>query len=366
MEERLTAHAHAETQNQTGPGPLSDPRYRRLAIIMPSWVGDTVMATPVLRAIRRARPEAHLTAFVRPGLDDLLAGADAKWCDAVQAAPFKGGCGLIRTIRAVRDSKPDAVLLLPNSLRAAVIARASGAGRRIGYDRDGRGRLLTDRVPLKHSKRTPVSAVTYYAELAETALGVTIDDRRPELTVTDAERDAARSMLDDVPRPFVLLNPGANRADKRWPAERFAEAANRLHDSHNVAAAVTGSPAETDLVQRVVAGCAGPVFDLTGRGMTLSALKAVAAEAAVLITNDTGPRHIAAAVGTPVVALFGPTDFRWTRLPGVCEHPLLSEPFLPEEFVADDHPQHCAIDRIPVCDVAAAAGRLLPDGAGRR
>ena len=93
----------------------------------------------------------------------------------------------------------------------------------------------------------------------------------------------------------------------------------------------------------------------------LSSLKAVIQRAAVLITNDTGPRHIAAALGTPVVTLFGPTDHRWTTLCGVRERILLAEPFLPEELVADRHPKSCAIEKISVQDVVAAVDGLLKD-----
>lgn len=338
-------------------GPLGESGIERVTVVMPSWVGDSVMATPVLRAMREHLPNVHLTALVRPGLDELLAGAP--WCDGVVSAPFKGVGGFVRTVQTLRAAMPDAVLLLPNSPRSAMIARLSGARRRIGYDRDGRGWLLTDRVPMKHDKKTPISAVTYYAELAEAALGMSECDRRLELGVTDAQREAGAELLDEVPRPFVLINPGANRTDKRWPAEQFAAAASRLREQYGTATVVTGSPGEAELVADVVAQCDGPTVDLVSRGVTLGSLKAVAAEASVLVTNDTGPRHIAAAMGTPVVALFGPTDARWTQLPGAIEHVLRAEPFLPVELVADEYPKACAIDRITVGDVVAATGRVM-------
>jgi ADP-heptose:LPS heptosyltransferase len=125
---------------------------------------------------------------------------------------------------------------------------------------------------------------------------------------------------------------------------------------------VTGSPAERALVHGVADGIGQGAINLVERGMDLGALKAVLARADLLITNDTGPRHIAAAVGTPVVGLFGPTDHRWTILPGVVERRLLAEPFLPEELAADDRPTMCAIERIPVEDVVAAAKAVLDLG----
>jgi heptosyltransferase-2 len=101
--------------------------------------------------------------------------------------------------------------------------------------------------------------------------------------------------------------------------------------------------------------------DLAQRGVTLGALKAVMQRAQLLVTNDTGPRHIAAAFGTPSVVFFGPTDRRWTVLPGVRERHLVAEPFLLEECIADDHPEACTVDRIALGDALFAADALLSE-----
>jgi ADP-heptose:LPS heptosyltransferase len=201
--------------------------------------------------------------------------------------------------------------------------------------------------------------VEYYAALAEFALGVGPIDRRIELATTPEERAAADELLQDVGQPFVVLNPGANRADKRWPADRFAAVADRLAASHRLHIVVSGSPGEGDVLRAVVGYAKVPIIDLAQRGVNVGSLKAVIERAAVVITNDTGPRHIAAALGTPVVTLCGPTDHRWTTLHGVRERIILAEPFLPEELVADRHPRACAIDRISVADVVAAAESFL-------
>ena len=106
------------------------------------------------------------------------------------------------------------------------------------------------------------------------------------------------------------------------------------------------------------------VIDLTQRGSTLGALKAIVRRSSLLVTNDTGPRHLAAAFDTPCVALFGPTDRRWTLLPDPIERHLLAEPFLPEDRVADDYPAACSINRISVGDVLHAAESLLGENRG--
>jgi len=124
---------------------------------------------------------------------------------------------------------------------------------------------------------------------------------------------------------------------------------------------ITGSPGEREVLTSVHRAAKTPLIDLSERGVTLGSLKAVIQRAALVITNDTGPRHIAAALGTPVVTLFGPTDHRWTTLHDVRERILLAEPFLPEELVADRFPRACAIEKIAVGDVVVAAESLLTE-----
>jgi heptosyltransferase-2 len=345
------------------PSPLADAR--TIAIILPSWVGDTVMATPVLRAVRTHLPNAKLIGVMRPGLDEVLRGSP--WLDQLIVRNFKGVAGPWRIAGAIRAAGADAVLLLPNSFRSALAARLSGARIRIGYSRDARGWLLTHTTgtdPVSGPPNAPISAVEYYARLAEYALGFASIDRRIELRCTEDDLASAEYLLRDVARPFIVLNPGANRPDKRWPFERFARVAHELAASHRVSVVITGSPNELSILDAVASAARTPIINLTKRGITLGSLKAVLKQAALLITNDTGPRHMAAALGTPVIALFGPTDHRWTTLPDSQgrERILLADPFLPEEMVADNEPSRCAIDRIPVSDVVVAARSMLDAG----
>ena len=338
---------------------------RTVVVVCPSWVGDAVMATPVYRAVKAHRPAARVAGVGRANLATLLEGAPG--LDEFRTIDMGGVVGPLRAGRAIRRIGADAVLLLPNSFRSGLTARLSGTRVRIGYDRDGRGRLLSHAIPVEEVNR-PVSAVESYLKLAGAALGVEASELDPSLLlhVTDEERAAADRLLEGAGWPLVVLNPGANRETKRWPAERFAAAATALRDELGATIAVTGAPGEHGRVREVIEGVGGDrddaPIDLINRGVDLGSLKAVLARADLLITNDTGPRHIAAAVGTPVAGLFGPTDHRWTTLPGVRERCLLAEPFLPEELVADDRPKMCAIDRIPAADVVAAAIALLNNG----
>lgn len=332
----------------------------RLVVVAPSWVGDVVMATPVFRALRAGLPQAHITGVMRPGLDDVLRGLP--WLDQLTICNMKGPLGVMRLAKAMRRTGATAAMLLPNSFRTAAAARLSGAAIRIGYIRDGRGWLLSH--GLEAPQRTmPIPAVDYYARLACFALDVETIDTKLELATTPHEEQQAAAMLHDVDRPLVVLNPGATRVEKRWPADRFASVADILSASHQLAIAVSGSPKERDLLREIVQAAKTPIINLLERGVTLGSLKAVIRRARLMITNDTGPRHIAAAFGTPLVTLFGPTDHRWTTLHGVREHILLAEPFLPEELMADRYPKLCTIERISVGDVVAAAERQIAQSA---
>ena len=302
----------------SSPPPIA-PDTERLVIICPSWVGDAVMATPLLRAARTRLPGARIIGLMRPGIDELLAGLPS--FDERIATDLRGLLGPARVAREIRRRCPQAALLLPNSFRSALCLWLSGTPTRVGYDRDGRGRLLTHRHPVVRADR-PTPLLDYYASLATFALGAAEIDPRPQLAVTEAEAAEAERLLHDVDGPFVLLIPGANKPPKRWPPQRFAAVADELARSHGLRAVVTGSPREIEALDAVVAAAKGPIANLARRGLTLGSLKAVSRRAALVITNDTGPRHVAAALGTPLVShaqcMQAPADLtRWRW------HPLL-------------------------------------------
>lgn len=342
------------------------PDIDRIVIVLPSWVGDSVMATPILRAIRQVFQKAHLAGIMRPGLAEVLAGNP--WLDETITCHMKGIGGVWRTAKAIRSTKPDAVLLLPNSFRSALATRLSGAPMRIGYNRDGRGWLLTHSINVEKSAE-PTPTIDYYAHLVRTALGVEDIDLRMELFVTPADSSAADKILHDVKDPFVLLNPGGNTGGKpggnkllkRWPVERFALLADHLASTYGMVTVLSGAPGERDILEAVMEQVSPqtPLVNLVDRDLNLGNLKAIVQRAALMITNDTGPRHIAAALGTPLITLFGPTDHRWTTINYPNERIILAQPFLPEKQIADQHAATCRIDRISVSDVAARVKELL-------
>lgn len=351
----------------------------RILIVCPSWVGDAVMATPALARIRRALPGAYLGALCRPGIDQILDGSGL--IDAYHVAHARGVMGPKRAASKVRGLRYDTALLLTNSFSTALVTRLAFIPRRIGYDRDGRGILLTRKLP---PPRNPdgswkiVPAVDYYLRAADELLelaGAQPPEQPPALVLapTDEQTERADRALQGTPiarTPFALLVPGGNNPAKRWPAERFAALAEHLIARHDLSIALSGSPDERELLGELF-GRVDPthrsrVCNLADVGLDLGALKRVVQRCSLAVCNDTGPRHIAAALGVPTVTFFGPTDHRWTTLPQ-SETPhelLLADPTLPEGESANDHPERCSIDRISLQAAVLACDRVLQPRVG--
>lgn len=325
-------------------------------ILLPNWMGDAVMAEPAIRALAIAQPECPLIGAGRAVATSALAGHPA--FQKLITINDRGLWGPFRTGKQLRACGAEEVILLRNSARSALVARWTGAKRRIGYRRDARGALLTTAfTPPPES--TPVPAVEYYATLVEQAFGISVEDRTPRLTISEEERSEAQKLLDGLPAPVVAMVPGASKASKRWSPANFAEVAHRLSQEYGGSTVLLGSPLEHDILAKVLEAASSPIRNLVDEGLTLEKLRGVIACSNLLITNDTGPRHLAAAFGTPTVVLFGPTDHRWTTLPGVEESQLLAEPFLDETRIADHYPDVCRIDRIGIGDVIFHASRTL-------
>lgn len=304
---------------------------QRLLIVMPSWLGDTVMATPTLRALRQLYPAAHIAALVRGNLRPLV--AECPWVDRILTTrPTRKGMadgrrrGFLALARRLSAGKFDTVVLLPNSFRTALLARLAGIPRRVGYERDGRGALLTDRLLPRRAAGhfVPVPTIDYYLGLAR-YLGAPEADPAMALFTRPDDDARARELLgragcafrpDGRPeRTLVILNPGASFGDtKMWYPERFAAVADRCASELGATVALSGAPKERAILDQVRRAARSPLIDLPALGLDLTLLKSVIRSASLLITNDTGPRHIAAAFGVPVVTVFGPTDPVWAHI----------------------------------------------------
>lgn len=350
---------------------------RRLLIVMPSWLGDTVMATPALRLLRDHLPGTFIGALARRGIDDVLEGGSL--IDEIHVDRAEGMMGPKRVAARLRHRRYDAALLLTNSFSTALITRIAGISRRIGYARDGRSLLLTDRLPapkLPSGDWAPVPAVAYYLRAARAMLGELQDDVQTwceklapaearqavlEIAISPAQQhrgDEVLARAGVTPHaPLALLNPGGNNPAKRWPASRFADVAKALTSHHGLCCLVNGSPREADIVREVVSTSDGCAVSLVDAGVTIGALKSIIARCRIVVTNDTGPRHLAAALGIPVVAIFGPTDPHWTIIRAPAGEAILTPP--KDSVGSDEHDAAAPIQRITTEMVISACHRLL-------
>lgn len=313
---------------------------KRLLIVMPTWLGDCVMAMPTLRALRNLYPQAHITALVGVNVKPII--DPNPWVNRIVTARVrthgktaaKPG-GPIRLASRLAAGKFDSAVILPNSFRSALLTTLAKVPRRIGYDRDGRGVLLTDPLIASRTVRglVPVPTRDYYLGLARYMGSVGPDPAMQLFTrhEDDAQADELlrKGGYDPVSgRKLLLLNPGANYGDaKMWSPDRFAGVADRCAEELGVFVAVNGSPKERAILDEVIASAKTPILDLSAAGMTLDLLKSIVRRASVMVTNDTGPRHIAAAMGTPVVTIFGPTDPAWTQIDYDAERQVMEKVF---------------------------------------
>lgn len=317
----------------------------RVVVLAPNWLGDAVMALPAIADVRRAFPKASLAAAARGGVAELFRLVPG--VDEVVALEWRGRWLDQRTLRAdaarLGELGADAALLLPNSFASAWLARAAGIPERWGYAADWRGPLLSRAVP---RPRQSLHQGRYYQHLT-TALGAAPGPLTPELRVPGDAVDAARTGLIgagwDGRAPLVVLAAGAAYGTaKRWIPGHVARLAEGL-TRDGAACVLVGSRADAATMTLVRASlpAATPLIDLTGT-TTLAELAGVLVLASACVSNDSGAMHVAAAVGTPLVALFGPTredeTAPLTRAGGraeVVSHPVWCRPCMMRECPLD-------------------------------
>lgn len=295
----------------------------RVVAHCPNLIGDTVMATPTLRALREGLPGARIDVVVKPQVAPVLDGLP--WIDRRllfdprSDHPELSAWNLRKQLQA---GNYDLGLLLPNSMRSAIMFRLGRVRRIVGYARGGRGVLLNVRLtpPLEEGtgRFLPTPAVEYYAALAR-AVDCPVKSLRPELFTTEEDEAATdgvwRSLGLGEGRAVACLNTGgAFGPAKNWPAEYFGTLARRLAEEASADVLVICGPSEREAARRIV-GLARHerVFSLAEQTLSLGLSKACVKRSAMMVTTDSGPRHFAAAFGVPVISLFGPTHIAWTR-----------------------------------------------------
>ncbi len=282
------------------------------------------MATPTLRALRsHFGPTVPMVGIVRPYLKELLEGTgwlDEVWLYEANASdPTRRFWALVSRLRRERF---DLGLLLTNSLRTALLAALGGVRRRVGYDRDSRGWLLTDPIPPARQGRRfrPIPMVEYYLAVAQ-AVGCPKGSLQLELATRPEDEQSAQEVWQRFgwqpgDRPVVLNCSGAFGGSKLWPVEYFAHLAQRVVDQLGEKVLVFCGPRERQLAGQIVQlACRPQVVSMADQPMDFGTAKAVLRRARLMVSTDSGPRHIAAAFGVPVITLYGPLEPIWSWNP---------------------------------------------------
>lgn len=328
--------------------PLQTLAADRICIIKPSALGDVVQTLPILAALRQRFPLAHITwvvnsayaSLIRPiSLIDEIIEFPRQHYKSLGLDAARRSLGFLSLLHRQRF---DLAIDLQGLLRSGLMTFATGARTRIGLATAREGarfcynRIVDDR-PLEQG------AVDRYWKLAE-AIGVGAMPKQSPLELSAAERRWAADAISGLPRPIVAINAGSRWATKRWPAEHFAATINQQTSTGSVI--LVGGPGEEAIAAQVAAACRLPTRDFAGK-TSLRELAALLEQADVVLTNDSGPMHLAAAVGTPTVAIF------------TCTSPLRAGPFGFGHHIAQTNVP-CRASYIKTCDRMDCMKELLP------
>src|SRR5712691_3436781 len=336
---------------------------KRILVRGTNWIGDAVLTTPALMAIRKSFPKAKIALLAKPAIAELLHHHPAVNEIVLyrDPGPHAGLGGKLTLARLLRRGRYDLAMLFQNAFEAAAITALAGIPNRYGYATDGRAFLLTHRVPLTPKIRRN-HQVHYYLELLR-PLGIQVEPEPPTLRTTPGEDAEAIEHLCafevDPKKVLIGLNPGSVCGTaKRWLPERFAEVADRVAAEHGGVVLIFGGQGEEELGASLASLMAAPTVVLSGR-TTVRRLMALIKQCRLFITNDTGPMHIATAFGVPTVAIFGPTDPVTTSPFGsrheLIRHPVDCSPCLLRECPID----HRCMQGISVEMVRVAAMRQI-------
>jgi heptosyltransferase-2 len=291
--------------------------YSNILVRLPNWVGDVVMCTPTLSALRETYPRARITYLLKPYVRRIIEGLGT-YDDLVD---FEAGgfFGMERLAHQLRQDSYDLALVYPNSFSSAYVAWRAGIPRRVGYATDLRRWLLTDALPFEREdkKRKPVPMVHYYDKISS-HVGAGICSPKPVLIPSEEGRQKCREFLVShgigEGEPLAGISPGAKfGSTKLWLAERFAEVITRLQDELGMRSLIFCGPGEEEICSAIAAQCeaAGPINTADGI-IPLDDAKAFVERLSLMVTTDAGLRHYAVAFDVPAVVVMGPTDRRYT------------------------------------------------------
>ncbi len=294
---------------------MSGTDIRKILVVAPNWIGDAVLALPAIAMLKHSYPQGEISLIGPPHIADLF--QESPYIDRVLGCKYSTLKTLLLTASILRNKAFHMAVLLPNSMRSALLAYLAGIPLRAGYIKDSRKILLS--IPVRTNKKIRKAHMKeYYLHIVRevaTRTGRIIEDTTPAnggLHLTREEKALALEILhrnnilpDDL---IVGINPGAAYGPaKRWYPERFGEVANKLYKEYGGKIIIFGGKSDGEISQQIAKAGNVPVLNMAGR-TTIRELMALISQCKVFITNDSGPMHIAAAFSVPVVAIFGSTD----------------------------------------------------------
>ncbi len=280
----------------------------RIAVRVPNWIGDSVLAIPAIKSLKTNFPDSYISIIAKTWVKDIFLNLD--FVDGIVPLPDQSNLAGIRSAaKKLKKYSFDAGLLFTNSFLSALLFTMAGIPKRWGYKRDGRQLLLTESAPYKKARKQ-IHQVLYYQNILS-GLGFKTYPPKLQLSVTEQEKALAGDFLNscgiEPKHKTIILNPGAYFGPaKRWPVSRYASLAEMLQKKAPLTLLLIGSEAEKELTHAILASLKKKPIDLAGK-TSLRMLMAIMSLANVVVSNDSGPMHISNALGTPVVALFGPT-----------------------------------------------------------
>jgi heptosyltransferase II len=343
---------------------LNSPNIRKIFIRSTNWIGDAVMTTPAMGRVRAAFPQAEIVVAANPTVAELL-GYHPN-CDRLLVYDKKGKHhgpgGLLQFCTQIRKERFDMAVLFQNAIEAAIMTTVAMIPIRAGYTTDCRGILLTHRVSGWREARR-FHHTDYYLNMLE-GLGIRGGNGRLQLRCRDEELAWAGEKLGDG--RWVAVNPGATYGSaKRWFPERFAAVADAIAEEFSVRILLIGGPNEGWIAEEVESNMRTRPFNLAGK-TSVRHLMALLSQCCLLITNDSGPMHVAAAFGIPIVAIFGSTDHTTTSPVSpscrIVRKPTDCAPCLKTDCPTD----HRCMTAVSVSDVLDAVRTFLQKNTGVR
>jgi heptosyltransferase II len=289
--------------------PLYDQEIQSIVLWMPNWIGDVVLTFPVLQSLRRAYPQARITAVVKPPSDELALGhPDITTVLSLPSGSNSGYWARIKFARSLKKYKFDVGIVFPNSFGSAFLLSLTGAKYRLGYNTDGRDILLTHSIPTTDQLKKKQYRVEYFfkilsplkMDVPDTVFSSVVKQEGDMLT-----RDVLLNMGLDEDEEFITLHPGTSKVERSWHAERFGILCQRIYKEDGKKVVLVGTPSEEKLLNRIKSYCPPDKIKIIP-AVNLRVLAGVLKKSRLFIGNDSGIMHLANMVGTPIIGIFGP------------------------------------------------------------